>query len=56
MRQALTAADLDAILAQLAKMNEVAPGTANQLRALANRFDWDGLAALLPDISTPPQP
>ncbi len=48
LREALTAADLDAVLAQLAKLNDIAPAAARELRVLAQRFDWDGIAALLP--------
>lgn len=48
LRHAVTAADLDAVLGLLAKMHEIDPAVAKELSALANRFDWDALAALLP--------
>ncbi len=56
LRNALAAADLDTILTLLATLAQQSPHTAAELRLLADRFDWEAIAALLPphpSVSTP---
>ncbi len=48
LRQAVAAADLDAVLTLLDDLAAESPELAAELRALADRFDWDRIAALLP--------
>jgi|GEM_PF-1836500 len=48
LRNALAAADLDTVLALLGTLDQQAPRTAAELRLLADRFDWEAIAALLP--------
>jgi PAS domain S-box-containing protein len=48
LRNALAAADLDTVLALLTTLSQQAPRTAAELRLLADRFDWEAIAALLP--------
>ncbi len=56
LRQASSAADLDAVLALLDDLAHETPELAAELRTLADRFDWDRIAALLPPPVQPQPP
>ncbi len=53
LRQALTTADLDNILVQLAELEQEAPALAAHMRTFAANFDWARIAAMLP--ASPPE-
>lgn len=48
LRKALAAADLDTVLTLLGTLAQQSPRTAAELRILADRFDWEAIATLLP--------
>ena len=56
LREALAAADLDLVLGLLADLSQEAPTAAAELRILAERFDWEALAAQLPPPTPIPAP
>ncbi|PTX99066.1 PAS domain S-box protein [Opitutus sp. ER46] len=53
LRQAIAAADLDAVMGILNSMGAQAPSFAAELRRLAERYDWEALAAHVPGDDTP---
>ena len=55
LRQAIAAADLDAVQGLITEMSPDHPELAQDLRRLADSFDWDCLNRLLPPV-TPDRP
>ncbi len=48
LRNAIAAADLDAVLVLLSEMSLLVPSSVERMQTLADHFEWDRLAALLP--------